>query len=149
MKPVAIVALVASLSAGTVAQEKPVPKDSIRISIPGCSKGQMFTVTASPEHESRSTVEPGRRFRLAGPKAILNEIKEREGSMIEVTGLVRKGQVDQRGVAIGDNVRVRPGGAPVAGNPGSIGRDPNYDQVILDVEGWRQLVGECPRKKAP
>ena len=101
-------------------QEKPVPKDSVRISIPGCAKGVMFTVTESPEHESRTSLAPGRRFRLAGKKELLKEIREREGTMIEVTGLILKGQIDQSGVAIGDKVRISPGPAPgsaMGGNP--------------------------------
>jgi hypothetical protein len=123
------------------AQEKPVPKDSIRISIPGCPKGAMFTVTESPEHESRSSVPPGRRFRLSGKKELLKEIKLREGGLIEVTGLIRKGQIDQTGVALGGGVSVSPG--PMGS---SMGRDASYTQVILDVEGWRPLAGDCPLK---
>jgi hypothetical protein len=128
---------------GTAAaqQEKPVPKDSIRISIPGCPKGVMFTVTESPEHESRSSVPPGRRFRLSGKKELLKAIKEREGGLIEVTGLIRKGQLDQTGVALGGGVSVSQG--PTGA---SAGRDASYTQVILDVEGWRPLIGDCPLK---
>ena len=66
MRTLHTLALVVGLAAMAAAQEKPVPKDSIRISIPGCPKGVMFTVTESPEHESRSSVPPGRRFRLSG-----------------------------------------------------------------------------------
>ena len=116
MKTYGTFLVIAVLGAGVLAQEKPVPKDSMRISIPGCVRGQMFTVTRSPEHESREIVEPGRRFRMVGPKALVNDIKRREGSMIEITGLVRKGQLDQRGVAIGGGVRVSPG-PPAAGAP--------------------------------
>ena len=141
MRTLHTVALVVGLAAMAAAQEKPVPKDSIRISIPGCPKGVMFTVTESPEHESRSSVPPGRRFRLSGKKELLKEIKEREGGLIEVTGLIRKGQVDQTGVSLGGGVSVSPG--PMGG---SMGRDPSYSQVILDVEGWRPLVGDCPLK---
>lgn len=142
MKAAWTIALVAGLAAGAVAQqEKPVPKDSLRISIPGCVKGVMFTVMPSPEHESRSSVAPGRRFRLAGKKEILKEIRDREGTMIEVTGLIKKGQEDQSGVSIGGNVRIAPGPAPGS----AVGGNPNYSQNILDVEGWRQLAGDCPR----
>ena len=142
MKAAYTVVLAAVLGAGVSAQqEKPVPKDSVRISIPGCAKGVMFTVTESPEHESRTSLAPGRRFRLAGKKELLKEIREREGTMIEVTGLILKGQIDQSGVAIGDKVRVSPGPAPGS----AMGGNPNYSQSILDVEGWRQLAGECPR----
>jgi hypothetical protein len=142
MKALCTVVLAAGL--GVVAsaqQEKPVPKDSVRISIPGCAKGVMFTVTESPEHESRSSVAPGRRFRLAGKKELLKEIRDREGSMIEVTGLILKGQIDQSGVPIGGNVRISPGPAPGS----AVGANPNYAQNILDVEGWRQLAADCPR----
>ena len=75
MRAISTVVLVGALAAGAAAQEKPVPKDSIRISIPGCSKGTAFTVMESPEHESRSSVAPGRRFRLAGKKDLLKEIR--------------------------------------------------------------------------
>jgi len=142
MKVLPLVVLVAGLAAPAAGQEKPVPKDSLRISIPGCSKGVMFTVVESPEHESRSSVAPGRRFRLAGPKKLLDEIKAWEGAVIEVTGLIKKGQIDESGVAVGGGVRISPGPSPLGG----VGRNPNYNQIILDVEGWRALTGACPSK---
>jgi hypothetical protein len=61
--------------------------------------------------------------------------------MIEVTGLILKGQIDQSGVAIGGNVRIAPGPTPGS----AVGANPNYAQNILDVEGWRQLAADCPR----
>jgi hypothetical protein len=142
MKSLCSLVLVIGLAGTSAAQEKPVPKDSVRISVPGCSKGVVFTVTPSPEHESRSSVAPGRRFRLAGPKKLLDEIKEWEGAVIEVTGLIRKGQLDQGGVSLGGGVRVGPGPSPLGG----VGRDPNYNQIVLDVEGWRALTGQCPSR---
>ena len=80
-------------------EEKPVPKDSVRVSIPGCSKGSAFVVTESPEGERTSVeIQTGRRFRLTGKKELLNEIKAREGYMIAVTGIVRRN--DLRGPAV-------------------------------------------------
>jgi hypothetical protein len=142
MRPIATLVLAGLLTSGAAAQqEKPVPKDSVRISIPGCTKGVVFTVMPSPEHESRSSVAPGRRFRLAGKKELLKEIREREGSMIEVTGLILRSQVDQTGVSVGGNIRIAPGPTPGS----AVGANPNYTQQILDVEGWRALAGDCPR----
>jgi hypothetical protein len=139
MRVLCTIAVAAGLVAGVAGQqEKPVPKDSIRISIPGCAKGTAFTVMESPEHESRSSVPPGRRFRLAGKKDVMNEIKSAEGQMIEITGLIRKGQLDPTG----GRVKITPG--PMSGNT-SVGSNPNYEQVILDVEGWRPLAADCPR----
>lgn len=140
MRALLIIVFTVGLAGVATAQEKPVPADSLRISIPGCSKGVVFTVVRSPEHESRSSVAPGRRFRLAGPKKLLDEIKAWEGAVIEVTGLIRKGQLDESGVPIGGGVRIGPGPSPLGG----AGKNPNFNQIVLDVEGWRALTGECP-----
>ena len=93
------------------AGERPVPKDSVRVSIPGCSKGSAFVVTESPEGERTSVeIKTGRRFRLTGKKELLNEIKAREGYMIEVTGIVRKNDLaGPGGITLGGG-RVRIGG---------------------------------------
>ncbi len=130
------------------AQEKKVPKDSSRVSMPGCSKGRTFIVAQSPEHEPvRSDVEAGRRFRLSGPKKVLNDIKVHEGSMIEVTGLVRTSQLaGPGGVAIAGG-RIRIGGAlPQDPIYSDARRDPLYNQVVIDVESWRQLPDPCPAR---
>src|SRR5688572_27217259 len=88
--------LFAMVSAGglLLAQERDTtPKDSTRISIPGCAKDRTFIVAERSEHEPvGADVAPGRRFRLSGQKKILEEIKKSEG-MVEVTGLVRTAQL--------------------------------------------------------
>jgi hypothetical protein len=127
-------------------EEKPVPKDSVRVSIPGCSKGSAFVVTESPEGE-RSSVEikTGRRFRLTGKKDLLNEIKDREGYMLEVTGIIRRNDLQATGISLGGG-RVRIGGGqPVAGVGASASRAPESANAILDVEGFRPLGEPCPR----
>jgi hypothetical protein len=140
--PVVILATVV----GASAQERKVPKDSTRVSIPGCSKGSAFVVTASPEAERTSTeIVSGRRFRLAGPKDVLNEIKKREGTIIEVTGIVKKSDLTESGIRLGGG-RVRIGGGspqdPISGGPGHA---PMSGVAILDVEGWRPLGESCPK----
>jgi hypothetical protein len=130
---------------GVAAQEKKVPKDSTRVSIPGCSKGSAFVVTASPEAERTTTeIVTGRRFRLAGSKDVLNEIKKREGTIIEVTGIVKKSDLKEGGIKLGGG-RIRIGGAnpqdPISGGPGHA---PVSGVAILDVEGWRPLGESCP-----
>jgi len=146
MKHILAVAASVVLSCGlaiAAQEEKPVPKDSERIAIPGCARGRSFVVGESSEHEPvRSTIQPGRRFRLAGAKKILDEIKARESSKIEVTGLVRKSQVNgPGGVAIaGGRIRIG-GGLPQS--PMGSGRDPMYDEVVMDVEAYRVLPDSC------
>ncbi len=146
----AVLLLILAVIASSVlhAQEKKVPKDSSRVSIPGCANGRTFIVAEAPEHEpTRSDVDAGRRFRLSGPKKMLGDIKARQSSMIEVTGLVRTAQLSSQGGVSVAGGRVRIGGGmpqnPIYSDPR---RDPLYNQVVIDVESWRQLPESCPAR---
>lgn len=127
-----------------VAQEpKPVPKDSVRISVPGCSKGYVFTAARKAEVSPGSTVPEGTHLRMSGPKSLMADIKGQEGSMIEITGLVKKGQIIEDGVGIGGGVRVRPGtGNPSSPMGGSVASAAS-GYVTIDVEGWQRIPGDC------
>jgi hypothetical protein len=139
-----IIAAVAVLGGRLVAQErKPVPKDSVRVSIPGCTKGYIFTAGRRTQDEPGSVNVPeGMHFRMNGPKKMMAEIKAQEGSMIEVTGVMKKGQYKPDGVGIGGGVRVAPGPDFTGGSLGS----PVASQISIDVEGWRPVVGSCPSR---
>jgi len=132
------------------AQERKPPSDSAELSLPGCAKGRTFIVTEGPEHEPRQVaVAPGRRFRLEGPKDVLNDIKRREGQLIEVTGLVRKSDVAGPGGISAAGGRVQIGaGPPRAGTSptGDPARESGYNQAIMDVSAWRLLDGTCKER---
>ena len=123
------------------AQEtKPVPKGSVRVAIPGCTKGYVFTVAPrTVEAPGSVDVPPGMHLRLNAPKKMMAEIKAREGNLIEITGLMKKGQYGPSGIGVG-GVRITPGANPQSGTL-SVGA-PAYQQVI-DVEGWRPVAGDC------
>jgi hypothetical protein len=92
-------------------------------------------------------VEPGRRFRMNGKKDMLKDMQSQKATMIQVTGLVRRSQVAERGVSVAGG-RVRVGGgqpqAPMGG--GGIGQSAYYNEAILDVESWRSLPDSCPAR---
>jgi hypothetical protein len=139
----ALVAVVLVVSSGVVTaqEQKPVPKDSVRVSIPGCTRGYMFTAgRRTADQPGTVDVPEGTHIRMNGPKKMMAEIKAHEGSMIEITGLMKKGQVISSGVPIGGGVRIGPG--PANGQPGS----PVAGQVQIDLEGWRPAVGNCPSR---
>ena len=125
-----------------VAQErKPVPKDSVRLALPGCTKGYVFTAGHRTVDEPGSFEIPeGMHLRMNGPKKMMTEIKAHEGSMVEIVGLMKKGQYKD-GVNIGGGVTVSAG--PRAG--GGFG-GPTSSVMSIDVEGWRPLAGSCPSK---
>jgi hypothetical protein len=131
-----------------VAQERDVPKDSALVSIQGCAKDRTFIVGERSEDQPGTLeIAPGRRFRLNGPKKLLDEIKARQRSIIEVTGLIRKADVTgPQGVSVLGG-RVRIGGARAPLDPISDPRrDPSYNQAIIDVRSWRPLTGDCPAR---
>jgi hypothetical protein len=141
----AVIVAVSLLSGSLVAQEtKPVPKGSVRVSIPGCTKGYIFTAGPRTADEPGSVDIPqGMHFRMNGPKKMMAEIKAQEGSMISITGVMKKGQYDPRGVGIGGGVRVTPGPESTGGGrPGT----PIGSQIFIDVEGWRPVAGSCPSR---
>ena len=141
MKSAAVVALALALSSPLGAQEtKPVPKGSVRVSIPGCSKGYMFTAgRRTVEAPGSVDVPEGMHLRLNAPKKMMVEIKAHEGSLIEITGLMRKGQYGPSGIGI-VGVRVQPGSSPASGSV-SVGAP--APPVMMDVEGWRPVPGNC------
>lgn len=146
-RPLAAFIAVASLTTVPFAQElKPVPNDSVRIFVPGCAVGYIFTALRATEDTPGGAVVPeGTRLRLSGKKALLAEIKAHEGSPVQVTGLIRKGQSLGGGVAIG-GARIGGSSRPVAGGTGGYagGIGGGVDRVVIDVEGWKSIPGNCP-----
>ena len=141
---VALIAFTASSSLLLAQQqERPVPKDSTRLSIAGCAHGRVFTVGRDPDSESHAVeLEEGMKLRLEGAKKVLNDIKAREGSMVEISGLMKKSEVIQPGIGMaGGKVRITPV------NP--IGRntyDPGPQIPVIDVESYRLLNSSCPKR---
>lgn len=136
--------LTVALLAGPVAaqERKPVPTDSVRVFVAGCAKGYVFTASGRADDRPAGSVVPeGTHLRLSGPKKLIGEIKAREGDRLEIIGLIRKGQVARDGVGIGIGGGRMSGGPPVAS--GSIRLGFGAGRIVIDVEGWRRIAGEC------
>jgi hypothetical protein len=148
MKQILIAGMVVAAGAAVVAQEREVPKDSSRVTLRGCANDRTFIVGPRSEDQPGTLeIDPGRRFRLNGPKKILEDIKNRQSRTVEVTGLIRKNDIrGPQGVAVLGG-RVRIGGARAPQSPmGDPARDPAYNQAVIDVESWRELPGNCAAK---
>src|SRR5439155_25674027 len=117
---------------------------SVRVSVPGCTSGFIFTAGRRTQDEPGSgDIPEGMHMRMNGPKKMITEIKAHEGSMIEIIGLVKKGQYKPDGVGIGGGVRITPGPASIGG---SVSSNPNVSQILIDVEGWRPVAGNAPSR---
>jgi len=141
---VAAITLSAFSGAWLLAQEtKPVPKDAVRLSIPGCAKGAAFTtVRPSADQPGTYDVPAGVHMHMNGSKQLMTAIKAHQESMIEITGTVRKDDLRQDGISLGKGVRIAPGPSPSSGGSPGV---PIAPQIQIDVESWRQISGTCPK----
>ena len=137
------IAVAAATALATAQEEKPVPKDSMRVYVAGCTKGQVFTAGPRTEDPPSSLeIREGMHLRMNGPKKLMSEIKAHEGSVIGITGLMKKGQYMPGGVSVGGGVRISPG--PSGGVAATGG--PYVEQAFIDIEGWRPVAGTCPSR---
>jgi hypothetical protein len=143
---VAIAVAIVMTSIGVLAAQetRPVPKDSVRVYLTGCTKGMVFT--AGPRMEdppSNLEMREGTHLRMNGPKKLMAEIKAHEGSMmVGITGLMKKGQYAPGGVSLGGGVRIAP--APSSPGPSASIGNTAIEQTSIDVESFRPVAGRCP-----
>ena len=138
-----VLTLVAVSGSWLIAQEtKPVPKDSVRVSIPGCAKGAAFTtVRPSADQPGTYDVPAGMHMHMNGAKPLMSAIKAHQEAMIEITGTVRRDDLRPDGINV-KGVRISPGPSPSSGSSPGV---PIAPQIQIDVESWRQIAGTCPR----
>jgi len=79
---------------------------------------------------------------MNGPKAVMAEIKSHEGSMIEIAGLMKKGQ-NQDGVSIGRRRESQPGAVWWRRDIGQLGRQPELHRR----RSWRPIRGNTARRR--
>jgi hypothetical protein len=145
-----VVLALSSIGVGLVApnrsdggQERRVPDDSSRITIVGCANDRLFLTDLPASKElPAGSLAPGRRFRLSGRREVLAEIRKREATMVEITGLVKKADLAGPGGVTMLGGRIRIGGAP----PRDAARDPMFNQVVIDVESFQPLPDSCPAR---
>ena len=144
LKYVSLACLLAS--AAVLAQDtKPIPKDSVEVTSRGCLKGRVFTGTGQPEGEGvvRGPDVTGRHFRVYGPRDVMDVVKQNDGHLVEIVGIVRKAALDDQGVGLkvgGARVVVSPGGDPTRMNaPATAPSVPTMDLTVV-----RYLSDRCP-----
>jgi hypothetical protein len=146
MLPLALLLVTATLAAQEPGTKK-VPDDSVQIQARGCLKGRVFAAGARDADEG-VTLGPdvtGRSFRIAAPKAVMNDVKKHNGHYVTITGIVRKSDLSE------PMLGTRVGGARVViGQPG---RDPMRSNLptpapvpVMDVSSVQFLDAECPIK---
>jgi hypothetical protein len=142
-----VLLLLLAFAPATQQETKPIPKDSVEISTPGCLKGRVFTATAPPEGElTRNGPDvTGRHFRVSGAKDVSDQIKRYDGQLVEVVGVVLKGALAEygTGMKVGKGVVI---GAP-RGDPSHTNMNQMTPSMpVMDVTAVRFLSDRCPIK---
>ena len=141
-----IVVILASLASAPPPQEQErpkVPKDSVRVVVNGCLKGRVLrTSDVRPvDTESGPDVRYLRTFRLAGKKEVMTSVKEHDGHVVEINGLLKKADLQPRGIRVG---RVVIGGGTPMADPTRRGLPDPADQIIvLDAVSVTATGGSC------
>lgn len=124
------------------------PKDSARLTVTGCLKGRVLTVARNPEEQGAvisGTDVVGRSFRLAGPKDLMSEVKGHDRDFVEVTGLVKKNDLEgPGGMRIGNTKVIVGVGAGYDPNRRQTGVDPQGAVPIMDISAFRFITNSCP-----
>jgi hypothetical protein len=142
MNPLAAMLVALSLAAPQeTPQEKPkVPKDSVELTVIGCLKGRVLRTVENRQVDVESSPYVGARsFHLASKKPVTEQIKKEQGHLVEVTGLVKRSSLDDKGVTVG---RVAMGGgSPVAGTRSM--PNPADNVIVMDVSSVRMRASSC------
>lgn len=138
---VALFVVLALASQKETPQEKPkVPKDSVELTVVGCLKGRVLKTVEQREADVASGPYVGSRsFHLASKKPVTEEIKRQQGHLVEVTGLVKRSSLDDKGVNVG-RVAIG-GGSPVAGTRSM--PSPAENVAVMDVSAVRLRATSC------
>lgn len=142
MNPLAAMLVALALAAlQETPQEKPkVPKDSVELTVIGCLKGRVLRTVENRQVDVESSPYVGARsFHLASKKPVTEQIKKEQGHLVEVTGLVKRSSLDDKGVTVG---RVAMGGgSPVAGTRSM--PNPADNVIVMDVSSVRMRASSC------
>ena len=124
-------------------QEHPkVPKDSIMLVVTGCLKGRVLAVSDVRQEDTQSgPIVKAKSFRISGKKDIMKDVKDHDGHLVDVTGIVKKSALIEPGIKVGKSVTIG-GGPPVAGS-GSTTPIPHEYLPVLDAESVRMRATNC------
>jgi hypothetical protein len=128
--PAAFTALVVGIALAPPASAQDTKKpDASRtqMEVIGCVKG------------STLTENPSRRWRLRGPKALMNQIKEQGHREMKIAGTTKN---PQSGMAVG-STRVGKANIYIGGNTSKTARDPLPDLPTIDVESFEVTGDTC------
>jgi hypothetical protein len=131
------------------AAEKPVPSDSVRLTVVGCLRGRVLVSAKAAEADATSGIPPGIRFNLTGPKALMKDVKAYDRQLVQVTGLVLKGALQRQGsgLPLDGKGRIVLGPSPMSQGPmmGDPRSGTGAMSATMDISAVRRMDGTCSK----
>lgn len=119
-------------------EKKRIPEDSVELTVIGCLKGRVLKTIEQRQTDVESGPYVGERtFRLAGKKDVMDTVKKYDRRLVEVVGIVRRADLDDKGITVG-GITIS-GGPPVAGRPPG----PGANVPVMDLEAVRLRANSC------
>ena len=119
-------------------EKRRVPEDSVELTVIGCLRGRVLKTAERRQKGVETSPYVGERtFRLAGKKEVMKGVKQHDRRLVEVVGLVRRADLDDKGVTVG-GITIS-GGPPAAGRPPG----PGANIPVMDVDSVRLLSNSC------
>lgn len=119
-------------------EKRRIPEDSVQLTVIGCLKGRVLrTLDERPRGVESGPYVGERTFRVAGKKDVMSTVKKYDRQLVEVIGIVRRADLDDKGITVG-GISIS-GGPPVSGRPPS----PGANIPVMDVETVRLRAGSC------
>ena len=135
---VLVLLLALSMPQDAAQEKRRVPEDSVELTVIGCLKGRVLRTIEQRQRDVESGPYVGERtFRLAGKKDVMNTAKKYDRRLVEVVGIVRRADLDDKGIAVG-GISIS-GGPPVSGRPPG----PGANVPVMDVEAVRLRADSC------
>ncbi len=138
--------MVLMLTAGLGAPQKSdqegkpkIPKDSMELTVIGCLKGRVLKASETRTRDVESSpYVGGRSFRLASKKPVTADIKKHDGHLVEVTGIVKRSDLEPRGIRVGRVQIASPRTSSRNGLP-----SPAENQTVMDAIAVRFRATAC------
>jgi hypothetical protein len=121
------------------AQEAPQKEDpsKSRVEVTGCVKGSTLTETNLRISDGGAAEGPARRWRLRGPKALMNRLKQHGDREVEIAGTMKSPDT------MGSGRRIGRTNIFIGGDPARTARDPLPDLPTIDVESFEVTGEQC------
>lgn len=134
---IAILILVAAVPLTAAGEPKKTDPSKMAVEVTGCVRGSTLSET-NLRVGVAADESPARRWRIRGPKALMNKIKEHAGRELQVRGTTKSPESMVYG-----GRRIGKTNIYIGGDPNRTSREPLPDLPTIEVESFDPTGARC------